>query len=265
MFVSLGNITPPVTDLNTIAGWMLGTVLVLVVAGIFVGLWAWITGKSFNVSEWAMKGKVTLGLCVIAAMLLGSLVPGITWASKDEWTLALLPDGAGKRDIRVDTEAPASKCQNRVGIKAEQHRQASSEKDADEDPMAYEPSDDEAHEMYSVIKSIGARDWDADEVKTKTLTWGARTGDIPSADDWKKNWYDYKEKHAPKYSAISWQPDGLKGPCDNTNHHAAPGAKIEVVFFEKFKDADFVDGGGGAANNVEYGYRWFFIPVPSDS
>jgi hypothetical protein len=104
MFVSLGNITPPVTDLNTIAGWLLGTVVVLVVAGIFVGLWAWITGKSFNVSDWAMKGKVTLGLCVIAAMLLGSLVPGITWASKNEWTLALLPDGAGKRDIRVDTK-----------------------------------------------------------------------------------------------------------------------------------------------------------------
>lgn len=264
MFVSLGNITPPVTDLNTIAGWMLGTVLVLVVAGIFVGLWAWITGKSFNVSDWAMKGKVTLGLCVIAAMLLGSLVPGITWASKEEWTLALLPDGAGKRDIRVDTEAPASKCQNRVGIKAEDHRKATDPGDAFADPPVYMPTDEEAHEMYSVIKSIGARDWDADEVKTKTLTWGARTGDIPSADDWKKNWYDYKEKHEPKYSAISWQPDGLKGPCDNTNHHAAPGAKIEVVFYEAYTKATG-DKGKPNYTKAEYGYRWFSIPVPSDS
>lgn len=257
MFVALSNISPPVTDLNTIAGWFLGTIVVLIVAAIFAALGIWISGRSFNVSEWSMKGKIMLGMCVLASMLVGSIVPALGWSSNEDMTTSLLPDGAGKRDVRIDTEAPASKCQTKVGLKAEQHRKAKTTKG---DQTEYSPTDAEANEIYQVIKSLGARDLDADKVKTKTVAWGSRTGDLPSADDWKDDWSSYKEEHEPMYSAVSWQPDGMKGACNNKNHHAAKGAKIEVIVFEKFTKATG-DPGKPNYTKAEYGYRWFEIPV----
>ncbi|SMX91395.1 hypothetical protein BI49514_02396 [Brevibacterium iodinum ATCC 49514] len=250
----LEDITAPVTQLNTVAAWFLGSALALAVVGCGVMLTMWLAGKSFSIQEWSKKGQVGVGLFFVGVILLGSIGGGIQWSSSDSKTEGLLPEAAKQKTIRVDRKPPHSKCTATVSISSKKHMKAKkdgADNGEGKNGLKYQPSEAEASKMGKAIREIGAHKWNADKAWTKSLTWKGNHGDLPSKDDWKKNRSEYEKKHEPMYSRIQWQPDGKKGNCDNTNFNAAKGAPVEVIFFEKFMDND----------PAVYGYRKFTIPV----
>lgn len=256
----LGDIAPPLTELNTIAAWFLGSAFAAAVVGVVCLLLTWMAGKTFSLQEWAKKGKVGVAMFFIGAVLLGSIGGAIQWSSKDSRTEALLPEAAKQKTIRVDREAPHSKCTSTVAIASKKHLKGKKDKADDRDGKQYQPSEAEAGKMGRAIRSIGADKWSADKAWTKTIQWGPRVPEIPAKEDWKENRADYDKKHTPMYSRIQWQPDGSKGKCDNTNFHAAKGAPVEVIFWELYKKGSGSNHDPTGGTN-EYGYRKFTIPV----
>lgn len=258
----LKDIAAPLTQLNTIAAWFLGSAIALAVVGCVCLLLTWLAGKTFSMQEWVKKGQIGVAMFFLGALLLGSIGGGIEWSSSDSKTEGLLPEAAKQKTIRVDRKAPHSKCTSTVSISAKTHLGGKKDKAKDEDGEKYKPTEAEAGKMGRAIREIGANKWEAESVKTKDIKWSkvGRAGDMPKKEDWKQNRSDYEAKHSPMYSRIQWQPDGKKGNCDNTNFHGAKGAPVEVIFWEvhrKGKDPD--DWGWNVAQ--QYGYRMFTIPV----
>lgn len=254
------NIAPPLTELNTIAGWFLGSGFAMVVVGGVVMVFMWGVGALASMQEWSAKGRIGVALYFLAALLLGSIGGGIQWSSTKDRTEGLLPEAAKQKTIRVDREAPFSKCTNQVSISAKNHLGGKKDKATGDAGERYKPSEAEAGKMGKAIREIGADQWPAESAETKTIQWGGRFGDLPAKEDWKENRDDYFAKHTPMYSRIQWQPDGAKGNCDNTNFNAAKGAPVEVIFWEVFtKSAG--DKGKPNYTEAEYGYRKFVIPV----
>ncbi|MCS4592655.1 hypothetical protein KTJ89_06605 [Brevibacterium sediminis] len=250
----LEDIAPPLTQLNTVAAWFLGSAIALAVVGAVCLLFTWLAGKTFSMQDWVKKGQLGVAMFFLGAILLGSIGGGVQWSSTNSRTEGLLPEAAKQKTIRVDRKAPHSKCTSTVSISAKTHLKAKkdgSNDDTGENGLKYQPTEAEAGKMGRAIREIGADKWDADKAWTKSLAWKGNLGDMPSKDDWKKNRIEYNAKHMPMYSRIQWQPDGKKGNCDNTNFHAAKGAPVEVIFFETFLDN----------SPKTYGYRKFTIPV----
>lgn len=252
----LEDIAPPMTQLNTIAAWFLGSAIALAVVGCVCLLLTWLAGKTFSMQEWVKKGQLGVAMFFLGAVLLGSIGGGIQWSSTDSKTEGLLPESAKQKTIRIDRKAPHSKCTSTVSISSEKHLKAKKEQPMDENTKKkYMPSEAEAGKMGRAIREMGADKWPAEKAWTKSLVWGSNLGDMPSKDDWLKDRDKYFEAHGPMYSRIQWQPDGKKGNCDNTNFHAAKGAPVEVIFWETYV------GDPKAADDQQYGYRMFRIPV----
>lgn len=249
----LEDIVAPLTQLNTIASWFLGSAIALAVVGCVCLLLTWLAGKTFSMQEWVKKGQIGVAMFFLGALLLGSIGGGVQWSSTDSKTEGLLPEAAKQKTIRVDRKAPHSKCTSTVSISAKNHLGGKKDNAEDSEGEKYKPTEAEAGKMGRAIREIGANNWDAEKVWTKGLSWGGRYGDMPKKEDWKKNRSEYEKKHSPMYSRIQWQPDGKKGNCDNTNFHAAKGAPVEVIFWEIYQDPP-VEG-------KIYGYRMFRIPV----
>lgn len=244
------------TTLDTLASWSLGTALVLVIAAGAVMAAMWTGGISFGSARAKTKGQTGVVLTVLASLVLASIGGGIKYSTTDSSTEDLLPEAAKQRTIKVDRKAPTSKCESLVSIAADKHLDGKKDEADDKDGEKYKPTEAEAGKMGKAIRDIGANKWDADKAWTKSIDWSPRIGDMPSKKDWKKNRSKYEEKHSPMYSRVQWLPDGSKGECDNTNRHAAKGAKVEVIFWEMFDTPGSSENFGG-----RYGYRMFRIPV----
>lgn len=257
------DIEPSNTSLDTLASWALGTGVVLTILAGAVMAAIWTGGISFASARAKTKGQTGVVLTMLACLALSSIGGGIKYSTTDASTEDLLPEAAKQRTIRVDRKAPTSKCESMVAIAADKHLDGKKDKAKDVDGEKYKPTEAEAGKMGKAVRDIGADKWKADKVWTKTIAWGPRRGDIPSKKGWKENRSDYEQTHTPMYSRVQWLPDGSKGKCDNTNRHAAKGAPVEVIFWEKFKDGSSggLGGGGGNAHTAEYGYRMFRIPV----
>lgn len=256
----LEDITAPLTQLNTLAAWFLGSALALAVIGCVCMLLTWMAGKTFSLQDWVKKGQTGVVMFFLGALLLGSIGGGVEWSSTDSKTEDLLPEAAKQQTLRVDRKAPHSKCTAKVSISADKHLDGKKDKATGDQGAKYKPSEAEAGKMGAAIHEIGADEWDAKKAWTKTIQWGGRFGDLPAKEDWKENRAKYDENHTPMYSRIQWQPDGKKGDCDNTNFHAAKGAPVEVIFWEVFTKASG-DKGKPNYTAAEYGYRKFEIPV----
>lgn len=254
------DINPPNSDLDTVAGWVLGTSLVIMVAAAVILGNVWTGGKAFGSARLTSRGQTGVVLVVIACVILASISGAVKYSTKDSMTEDLLPEAAKQRTIRVDRESPSSKCEELVSIASDKHLDGKKDKADDEEGMQYKPTEAEAGKMGKAIREIGADKMAAEKVWTKSIAWGGRFGDMPDKKDWKENRAKYMEKHTPMYSRIQWLPDGTKGKCDNKNFHAAKGAPVEVIFWELYKTGSGSnhDPSGGAK---QYGYRMFRIPV----
>ena len=92
-----------------IAGFMLGSALVLLIIAVGVGLAMAIWGRHSLASNTARKGWTVTGLAGIGAMVLGSASAGIAWGA-EQGTTSLMPAGARPGSVVVEKEAPKQTC-----------------------------------------------------------------------------------------------------------------------------------------------------------
>ncbi|MGO2943976.1 MULTISPECIES: DUF6112 family protein [Brevibacterium] len=70
---------PWMTALRDLVGYVGGTVLVIAVLGIFVGLIIWIVGKFGSMSKAQDGGAMTMLVAVAAAVIAGSATAAVAW------------------------------------------------------------------------------------------------------------------------------------------------------------------------------------------
>ena len=161
------DINPPNSDLDTVAGWVLGTSLVIMVAAAVILGNVWTGGKAFGSARLTSRGQTGVVLVVIACVILASISGAIKYSTKDSMTEDLLPEAAKQRTIRVDRESPSSKCEELVSIASDKHLDGKKDKADDEQGMQYKPTEAEAGKMGKAIREIGADKMAADKVWTK--------------------------------------------------------------------------------------------------
>ena len=244
----LDGISPPSGVLVTVAGWAVGTVVVVLVGFVMVGCVQWALGRVCGGGRGSSEGIVRVGLAVLGAVVLTSVGGAIALMSSEAFTTGLLPVEARPKTITQEREADSVICQDRVSVVSEALKNASGGNNA------AEPSDADASKVHNVIRALGAPRWEAvgkDILDTDgSPGWG---NGIPEWMTWgESSWDSYPQTATwTKAAAVSWLPDGSRGECSVKNRHASDGDTITVILWE----TDLSEAVGGAparAKFVEY-------------
>ena len=94
---------------SSIASWLLGSALVLLVVAVGVGVVVAVWGRNHWQPGTAQKGWGITALAGIGAMVLGSVSAGIAWGA-EQGTASLMPEGARPQAVTVEREAPKQTC-----------------------------------------------------------------------------------------------------------------------------------------------------------
>lgn len=96
-------------SLNTTAGWLIGSAIVILVGGVAIGAMVVSSGKAHQNSQRSTKGWAMMGIAVGAAVLLGSIGPAVAWGM-DRGTDTMMPEAAQPTEITVERQEPATTC-----------------------------------------------------------------------------------------------------------------------------------------------------------
>lgn len=178
-------------SLNTTAGWLLGTAIVILVVGLAVGGFVAASGKAQKRSDRSTKGLATMGVSVGGAILLGGIGTAVAWGM-DQGTDSLMPTAAQPTEITIEQEGPSFSCE-----------QVTNELNSD---GYIDPADDDSALQW-------ARDLVGPEYEDEA----------PLDDPWHANEVSVK--------AVSWYPDNAAGGCGEQNETVAECTPVEIEWW----------------------------------
>lgn len=179
--------------LDTVTGQLIGTAVVVLVAGLGVGGAIAGAGKSRNKPDLATKGFITMGVAVVAAVMLGGIGPAVNWGM-NRGTDSLMPEAAGPSDVTVEKDAAAISCE-----------QVSRELNGD---GFVDPSDDP--EPLEFARELVGPEYE----------------DEPPLDD---PWY----ANEVSVKSVAWYPDSAAGGCSEQNETVAECTEVEVEWWSR--------------------------------
>lgn len=187
-------------QLNTVAGYFLGSAVVILVIGLGVGITMWIAGRKTG-SNLATKGLVTSGLAVLGAVILGGAGGAVQWGS-GLGNSALMPQAARQQDMTIEKEAASVTCKTVT----KSYLDEGSSGALAESPEALAAMFDSHDESLAFVKALVGPDYQ-DSAPIRAL---ASSNPLQS---------------------VSWHPDGESGDCAATNQTVADCTTVKLKPF----------------------------------
>ncbi|MGW5853400.1 MULTISPECIES: hypothetical protein [Micrococcus] len=100
---------------NTIAGFLLGSAVVLLMVAVAVGVAMAAWGRAMMSHQAARKGWAVVAMAGLGAVIIGSVGGGIAWG-RGLGTAELMPVGARPGSVTVEKQAPKQTC-NRQAVR----------------------------------------------------------------------------------------------------------------------------------------------------
>jgi len=194
-------------SLDTATGWLLGTALVILVAGLAIGGYIAGSGKARNNSDRATKGIATMGIAVVAAVLLGGIGSAVNWGM-NRGNESLMPQAARPGNVTVEKDAAAISCE-----------QVSRELNGD---GFVDPNDDP--EPLEFARQLVGPEYE----------------DEPPLDD---PWY----ANEVSVKSVAWYPDSAAGGCSEQNETVTECTPVEIQWWSRTSDepqSDTIEIGG---------------------
>lgn len=246
-------LTEGLSSLNTVAGWLLITAIVILTVVIAVGIVRVAAGKSFGVPGQAVQGMSNTVLGIIGAIVLGSIGGFVQYSTTDAWTKDMLPKAAQPKEITIDRKAPRSKCVKFVSQQSKGYgpRNGGSQQDT--------PSDSDHQKLKDLVNALHAGDLKATKAWSKAANgqkemFGAKTK------TWNNGWEKIFDDPKYKLTKVTWLPDGTGQDCSAKNKKVAQGE--DSVTIEIFVDRGFHDGHGQSAGRSKSYYDVYQLAGP---
>src|SRR5699024_4684310 len=179
--------------LNTMTGWLLGSAIVILVAGLAIGGAIVGSGKSTNNPDRFTKGFATMGVAVVGAVLHGGIGPAVAWGM-DRGNESLMPEAAGPGNVTVEQDAAYVSC----------------------DIVTVNFVDDDSFENFEQ-----AHDWTVDLV-----------GEEASRESEALAWDDSFFSTNNTVDEVQWIPDGGEGDCSPENKTVTECTDVEISYTE---------------------------------
>lgn len=215
-----------------LAQWAGGTVLLVLVILLVVGVVQFVKGKATANSEAARKGLTTAALSLGGAVVIGTSAAAIAWSAQgsnynilgaggdgagSQGIANLMPAGARPAEVEVSRAGPLVSCEGPVAIAAERHSSTFG---------SIHPTVREHQIMEAMLEDNDVLDQLKDSMEE-----GGNMGTgaiIIDTDDMDALW---GREDAPSFriSRVEWIPSDASGGCEASNREAVPETTIEVT------------------------------------
>lgn len=230
----------------TLAQWAGGTIMVVLVVFLAVGVVQFVKGKANSNAESTRKGLTTAALSLGGAVILGTSAAAIAWSAQDSnYNIAgaggdgagtqglanLMPSGARPAEVEVSRTGPLVTCEDTASIAAERHGRGGA--------RSAHPTVAEHDVMESMLEDNDVRDQLVDTIIDQgTLGEGAM---MIGTDEGFEQSFGSAETPAFRISRVEWIPSDSSGGCDASNREAVSDSNIEVTVWYGTGEGFFSD------------------------
>lgn len=218
----------------TMAAWVAGTVMVVLVIFLVIGMIRIAKGKAISNSQSTSKGITTVALSLGGAVILGTSAGAIAWSAQDSnYNLLgsggdgagtaglsnLMPAGARPAQVEVPRTGPLVNCEDTASIAAGRHGQTWG---------SMHPTASEHETMEAMLEDNGVLDALKDQIIDDDVMLdpnGAGMG-WDTEEHFDQAWGS--DDFGARLSRVEWIPADSADGCDTSNRTATSGTEMII-------------------------------------